>query len=167
MSSHKVKAFTIMEVVITMMISAILMVMICLIYLVISSSYSVFKGKNEDLNTINTLDELLKKDFREGRYISGDQNTMTVTREKDSVTYQWDKAYVTRTNAGVVDTFKVNTAEKSVSFEQHPPESTNNTLNTIDELQLDLVYKRDTLHYHYQADYSSSDLLNQDKHGID
>ena len=167
MNSHKVKAFTIMEVVITMMISAILMVIICLIYLVISSSYNVFKGKNEELNTINTLDELLKKDFREGRYIAGDQNIMTITRGKDSITYQWDKAYVVRSDAGVVDTFKVNTAGRSVSFEQYPFESTNNILNTIDELKLDLVYKRDTLHYHYQADYSSSDLLNQDKHGID
>src|SRR4051812_28675357 len=106
MMKKRARAFTIIEVTIAMLISAIVIGISYTVYSIISRSYNSFNHKNEAMAVVVRLDELLQKDFDRSAYISKDTTGITFQGSNNVVNYNFNPDHIVRTGL-VTDTFKV------------------------------------------------------------
>ncbi|MDB5137819.1 MAG: hypothetical protein JWP37_4422 [Mucilaginibacter sp.] len=167
MNKHKVKAFTILEVTITMLIAAILMGITYTTYSIISKSYLSFNLKNNDMATLETLDKLLRKDFARSEFILKDSSGILLKSALQTVRYELKPDFIVRTS-GIVDTFKVNTEGWVTFFEGQPVEELRpqQEQNRLDELDISLVFQNEKIPYHYHKQYSSVNLIQRNQNAI-
>src|ERR1700749_1025250 len=99
MSKYKIKAFTVMELVITMLVAAILTGFIYTAFQIVSKSYQVFHEKNEEMAALERLDELLKKDFSKAVFVEKSSNAIILQKEKDTVQYSFESGYILRVSS--------------------------------------------------------------------
>ncbi len=157
---HKLKAFTILETMLGMMLSAILIGFAYFAYLAINHSYSAFIAKNDEMVTLLRLDELLKKDFLKARTITRNQSGIELQIDIDHVDYIFTPVYIVRKSI-ITDTFKVTTVSTTMLAGNEMIDKTTSSAseNRIDQLNLSLVYKNDTINYQYQKLYSAENLF--------
>jgi Tfp pilus assembly protein PilE len=163
----KLKAFTILEMAIAMLISALLIGIIYTAYALISKSYLTFIRKNKDMEIAIQLDKLLKKDFSKAVTISEDQHTILFKTDSSQLIYEFYPDFITRTQ-GITDTFKLQTESMHTSFEDKPmaevpPE---NRQNLLDDLELTILLQNEKIPYHYHKQYSSVNLFTQTSDAI-
>lgn len=160
MKKQRVKAFTIMEVSITMLLAAILIGITYTAYSIVSKSYLSFNAKNGEMATLERLDELLKKDFRNAEIVQKDSGGIAFQSPDYSIRYEFDPAYILRIST-ITDTFRVSTENINTTFEGQAVNEVNPSgeLNRLDELQFDLLYQNKKIPYHYFKQYSSSNLI--------
>lgn len=162
MNHNKLNAFTIMEVTIAMMVSAILILIVYTAFSVVSSSYHSFLFKNEESAGLVQLDRLLQRDFRRADMIIKNDSGILLKNNKSSVSYILNNNYIVRVS-GITDTFKVKTESTHMTFEQQPVSMVTQdpVSNRIDELELDLLSHNEKITFHYFKLYSSADLFKQ------
>ena|ERR1700748_99759 len=160
MKPAKIKAFTIMEVTITMLIAAILMGIIYTAYSIISRSYQSFHIKNKEMAEVNQLDKLLKKDFDRAEIIEKTADGVMVINSGNTVIYEFRQEAILRT-AVLTDTFKVKPDSLSALFEGQPLDEirSSDESNRIDELSFSLLLQNEKIPYHYLKLYSSVNLI--------
>jgi Tfp pilus assembly protein PilE len=160
MTNHRVKAFTIMEVTITMLIAAILIGITYTAYSIIVKSYISFSKKNEDMAVLVRLDELLKKDFAHSEIILKDNNGISFNSDDHVVKYQFNPDFIVRTTTRA-DTFKVKTGVINTTFENQAVNEVSATdeQNRLDDLDLILLFQDEKIPYHYHKQYSSANLI--------
>ncbi|MDB5146208.1 MAG: hypothetical protein JWQ57_228 [Mucilaginibacter sp.] len=167
MNKHKVKAFTIMEVTITMIIAAILMGITYTTYSIISKSYLSFNTKNNDMAALEQLDKLLRRDFDQAEIIQKETGGIIIKNTDHTVTYEFTPDFIVRT-AGIVDTFKIKTEEIMTSFEGHPVNEAGSSeeQNRLDELGINLLYQNEKIPYYYHKQYSSVNLIQRNPNAV-
>jgi hypothetical protein len=136
-----------------MLIAAIVIGITYTAYSMISRSYLSFKEKNDRIAVLNRVDQLLKRDFERAEVISGSGNTVLIRNDSAPVRYEFTPKAVIRTS-GLIDTFKVNTADVRLAFEGKT--MTDATEQMIDELAFSVS---ETIPYHYHKTYSSFNLI--------
>ncbi|WP_426672081.1 PulJ/GspJ family protein [Mucilaginibacter sp. McL0603] len=167
MSKNKVKAFTVMELVITMLVAAILMGFIYTAFQIINNSYRAFHQKNEGIATLERLDELLKKDFGKAEFIEKTSDGIILKRKTDTVRYTFSPGYILRISS-IVDTLKLKNADVSTLFGQLPVDGQglSEEDNRIDELDVSLLIENEKVTYQYHKEYSSANLINRQTDAI-
>lgn len=160
MNKHQIPAYTIMEVTITMLVSAILIAITYTSYSIITQSYSSFTDKNNDLAKLITLDHLLKRDFEQANTLFKDSTGITLKRETNTIRYEFSPEFIIR-KATRTDTFKVQNEGVNLSFENLPLTElqAEPTQNIIDGLDLIILYEKKKITYHYNKTYSSENLI--------
>jgi prepilin-type N-terminal cleavage/methylation domain-containing protein len=163
----KVKAFTIMEMTIAMLISAIVIGITYSAFSIISRSYAIYQTKNEGLAVLSRVDHLLAKDFAHAEMVSKTSDGVAFTSRSDSVSYMFGPDFIVRKNT-ITDTFKVQTTGLGTLFESQPLNEvkTDGEQNRIDELVFFIVLKDGNIPYHYQKRYSSENLLNRNPNAV-
>ena len=165
---QRVKAFTIMELTVAMLISAIVIGITYTALQIISGSYATYTRKHQELAVIIRLDELLKRDFgraaaiyqnHEGSYLLQDSS------RHQAITYSFTPDYVLRSST-VADTFRVTVSQVTASFAGQPVEASglaedNMEAGRIDALSFTLLYQAEPFPYHYAKSYSSENLINR------
>ena len=167
MNKHRVKAFTIMEVTITMVIASILMGITYTTYSIISKSYLSFNTKNNDLAALEQLDKLLRRDFDQAEIIQKETGGITIKNANHMVTYEFTPDFIVRI-AGIEDTFKVKTEEITTSFEGQSVKETGSSeeQNRLDQLSFTLGYQNEKIPYYYHKQYSSVNLIQRNPNAI-
>jgi len=163
MIKKQARAFTIMEVTIAMLISAIVIGITYTVYSIISRSYNSFNTKNEEMAVVIRLDELLQKDFDRSECISKDTAGITFqTANNNLVKYKFDRDYVLRIGL-ITDTFNVNPDTVNTFFETNAVDEIGERAekNRVDELNLTLTSQNGKITYHYLKVYSSENLFNR------
>lgn len=159
-NKNRIPAFTIMELTVAMLISAIVIGLMYSAYAIISKSYLSFVDRNNNASTLAFLDRRLSRDIDKAEFIWRDSNTVTMRSNKDTVIYRFQADRVIRQKL-LADTFKVNTDGLSTSFESVPVDG--NQSNTgekkIDDLLIVLLAEGQKIPYHYHKTYSSVNLL--------
>jgi Tfp pilus assembly protein PilW len=159
-NKNRIPAFTIMELTVAMLISAIVIGLMYSAYAIISKSYLSFVDRNNNASTLAFLDRRLSRDIDKAEIIWRDSNTVTMRSNKDTVIYRFRADRVIRQKL-LADTFKVSTDGLSTSFESVPVDG--NQSNTgekkIDDLQIVLLAEGQKIPYHYHKTYSSVNLL--------
>jgi Tfp pilus assembly protein PilE len=160
MIKQKVKAFTILEVTITMLITALLIGITYTSYSIIVKSYQSFDKKNNEMAVLATLDHLLKRDFDQAESIFKDQEGIALISINKTIKYQFKLDYILRIGART-DTFKVQTQDVNTAFENVSINEVQETeeQNRIDELAFTLIYQNEKIPYHYVKLYSSVNLI--------
>ncbi|MCC8427244.1 type II secretion system protein J [Mucilaginibacter sp. UR6-11] len=167
MNKHKVKAFTIMEVTVAMLIASIAIGITYTIYTIVAKSYSVYNVRSNNTAVLIRLDELLKNDFEHADRILKTQNGITLKGPGKLVNYEIESDFIVRT-AGITDTFKVKTQEINTSFENAPLTEINSDeeQNRIDELQMMVLFEDKKIPYHYFKQYSSTNLMQRNTNAV-
>lgn len=168
MKRGRLKAFTIIEVTITMLVAAIVIGITYMAYSIISKSYLSFNAKNKDMEIVEQLDALLKKDFINAELIKKDTGNITFTSTTDTISYQLHPNYILRISS-ITDTFKVNNEGIAARFEGENIDSLSlqPRQKRIDELELNLFLKDEKIPYHYHKQYSSAQLFNDTTNAVD
>jgi prepilin-type N-terminal cleavage/methylation domain-containing protein len=164
----RIKAFTLMEVVISMIIAALVITIAYTAYQIIHRSYQAYQLKNTQMAVLLRLDERLKKDFSRSVLISQTTEGLAFTDSSGTVRYTFSEGSVIRQGI-LVDTFKVITQDISLQFEgkalaaaaEEEPES-----NRIDELSFNGLYADEIIPYHYHKQYSSENLIERNPDAI-
>jgi len=165
--NKRVKAFTIMEISIVMLISAIVIGIAYTAFNIINQSYSSFQHKNEDIAVLVRLDELLRKDFSRANTISRTTNGIFVKTGIDSVTYEFEPDFTVRIST-IIDTFKLNVQDVVTTFETSPITAISPVTeqNRIDELNFSILFENEKIPYYYHKQYSSSNLIERNPNAI-
>ncbi len=159
--NHKLPAFTIMEVTIAMLVSAILIAIVYTAFTIVSRSYNGFVYKNEEAARLAQLDLLLKRDFRRADLVTRTDSGIVIKNDKDITRYLLEKNEIVRIN-GITDTFKVKTEHTLVLFEQQAVDLTSDQPARVDELDLDLFFQNEKITLRYYKPYSAVNLFEQD-----
>ncbi|WPU99881.1 hypothetical protein SNE26_28130 [Mucilaginibacter sp. cycad4] len=159
-NKNRVPAFTIMELTVAMLISAIVIGLMYSAYAIISHSYLSFIDRNGNTSTLALLDRRLSRDIDKAEMIYRDSNTVTLRSHKDTVIYRFQANRVIRQKL-LADTFKVSTESFSTLFESVPVDGNppNGEEKKIDDLQIVLLAEGEKIPYHYRKTYSSVNLF--------
>ncbi len=162
MSKQRVKAFTILEVTITMLIAAVLIGITYTTYSIVFRSYSSFNHQNQEMAMLVRLDQWLKKDFARADSIQKDTAGIILNGAGRHIKYTFDPDFIIRTETKS-DTFQLKTETVTASFENLPVTevSTDQEHNRLDDLVLDIVFRDEKIPYHYHKLYSSANLINR------
>lgn len=167
MNKHRVKAFTILEITITMLIAAIVIGITYTAYTIVFKSYLSFNNKNNDMAVLLNLDHLLKRDFEQAETIEKDENGIILKRSNKLIKYEFQPDFIVRNSAGI-DTFKVKMQDVILSFENVPVTEMQETTeqNRIDELGFTLLYQGEKMPCHYSKIYSSANLIQRNPNAL-
>ena len=167
MNRRSIKAFTIIEVTIAMLISAIVIGITYAVFSIINQSYNSFNKKNEHMAVVLQLDKLLRRDFEHAELIIKDTSGIVFHGSDKTVRYKFDTAYVVRIGL-ITDTFKVKTDTVNTLFESKTINETgaSEEQNRLDQLDLFLVLQNEKITYHYHKIYSSANLINRNPDAV-
>jgi Tfp pilus assembly protein PilE len=167
MMKQKVKAFTIMEVTITMLITGLIIGITYTSYSIVIKSYQSFTTKNENMAVLVSLDHVLKRDFERADSIFKDSAGITLKRDNIAIKYVFMPDFVVR-NSVRTDTFKVQTQDVMTTFENVPIIEIQATSeqNRIDGLDFTLVFQNEKIPYHYRKLYSSENLIERNPNAV-
>lgn len=156
-NKHRVPAFTIMEITVVMLISAIVVAITFTAYSMVSRAYNTYLEKRNRMAELIRLDELLHRDFRHAQQVLRQENTVLFSDSGRQMTYRFEPEQIIRQST-IVDSFKVKATELTYSFDS---QNTGETLEPvrIDELSFKVQGEQETFPYHYTKRYSSANLI--------
>jgi Tfp pilus assembly protein PilE len=167
MIKKRFAAFTIMEVTITMIISAILIGITYTAFSIFSRSYHGFGLKNQDMAMVLRLNELLQRDFDRADIVLKEADGIALKAPARVIRYRFAPDYFVRTGVAI-DTFKIKTDSVITSFDgsviNEPAEY--DEVNRLDELDIQLLLQNEKIPYHYHKVYSSENLINRNPDAI-
>ncbi|MDB5133281.1 MAG: hypothetical protein JWR02_3030 [Mucilaginibacter sp.] len=164
---QRVRAFTIMEVTISMLIAGLLVAITYTSYSIIVKSYRSFTAKNEDMAVLISLDHVLKRDFDRADLILRETDGFRLKNSDQVIKYTFSPDFITRI-AVKMDTFKVETQELNASFENIPVGEVQVTdeESRLDDVAFTLVFQNEKIPYHYHKLYSSDNLIKRIPHAV-
>jgi hypothetical protein len=105
---HAIAAFSIIETVVSLVITAIVMGLIFLIFSILSERMMDFKLQNETIADLNRLTYLLNKDIFESEEMSSDAEALHFYSSKTGkIDYHIHEKYTLRHQHDFIDTFKL------------------------------------------------------------
>ena len=167
MNNQKVKAFTLMELTVAMLISALVIGITYTSYGIIVKYYSSFDNKDKEMAVLASLDHVLKRDFERAETVLKDTSGIVIKVDSDVVKYEFAPDFIIRRTTRA-DTFKVTVQNLDMTFEQNPVNElqTEAEQNRVDELTFSLRYQNETIPYHYHKLYSSENLIQRNPNAI-
>jgi Tfp pilus assembly protein PilE len=167
MNKQRVKAFTILEVTITMLVAALVIGITYSAYSIIIKSYGVFNHKNQDMAELVRLDEWLKKDFSRADTILKDTTGIALNSAEHHIKYRFDTDFIIRAEIRA-DTFNVKIDSVATSFGALPVNEYGPTdeRNRLDEIDLVILFQGEKIPYHYHKQYSSANLINRNPNAV-
>jgi len=170
--SLRLKAFTILEMTVAMLIAAIVIGITYTAYSIVSKSYLNFKSRNEDMAVFARLDQLLRRDFERSESINSSGNKIQMYGlNSHIINYELASGYIIR-NAQNIDTFRVRSDHYQLFFQGKPQNNSeetdikNDESNRIDEFSFVVTFRGDTSSYSYYKKYSSVNLINRNPNAI-
>jgi len=106
--TNHIKAFTILEVVISLALMSIIIAMVYSLYAMLSKQLYVYSDETELVNNYNQLHILLTRDVHNSNKLVGNSEAIYLLSSKDSIRYEKVADKLIRSSIGSIDTFKVN-----------------------------------------------------------
>lgn len=116
---RKIKAYTILEVTVAMLLSAICITICYTAYGIIGNYYEKFQQKNQKADALTSLKHVMSRDVFKSRLMLRTQNGITLEKEDhNTISYQFGvDAVLRKLNDQHTDTFKLVCKNWSVYFE--------------------------------------------------
>lgn len=132
----KIKAYTLMEVTIAMLLSAICISICYSAYGIIGSYYQTFKLKNETADAALSLRHVLEKDFLKSKLVLSTDSGLMMQRDSSTILYTFrEKAILRELPELHTDTFKVSYSGLQFFFEGEILEQK----DTVDRMDLEIL----------------------------
>jgi len=157
MNKHKIPAFTLMEVTVSMLIAAIAIAITYTAAHIVSVTYGDYQKKQDHVATFSQLDKLLKQDFSRPGKIVKSADGLQVETPGGLIRYEFADGYIVREQFALgTDTFKLDPKAVICSFEKQAVAEGQN----IDQLELQATLEKEEIPLIYQKTYSAQDLIN-------
>ncbi len=105
--TKKIKAFTILEIVISLAIMSIIIAMVYTIYTLMSAQLFEYSDQTEQVNAYNQINVTFKRDLHNAIKIKEINNQVYLLSGKDTVQYEIFENKLVRSTQTMVDTFRV------------------------------------------------------------
>lgn len=152
----KVKAFTLMELLIGMIISTIVIGFCYMSYSLIYKQFMTYKAIKIELVEAMELNSVLNNDMGNSELILFDNNELTLVNEgKDALKYTFNETAVLRTAAAVVDTFKL----KPINIVAHYLANENNLSNVVLSFSFDTDVLGEQEHFQFSKLYDAEMIV--------
>ncbi|MDB5012338.1 MAG: hypothetical protein JWQ25_540 [Daejeonella sp.] len=158
---QKVRAFTIMEVTVSMLIAAIVIMIVYTAYRIIGRSYVDYDHKNKMVAELIVADKILKKDFNNALDIVKTSDGLKMVVQEGQIDYVFGDQYIVRNqNQLRLDTFKLTDNKVVLKFKNREA----GIDQSIDNLSLNCNFEKGNITLTYHKTYSSEQLLQQNEH---
>jgi type II secretory pathway component PulJ len=153
----KIAAYTLMEVTVAMLLSAIVISICYTAYGIIGSYYADFRNKNETADAILGIRHAMEKDFLRSRYILKTADGIAIEQDSLPLIYVFKDSLILRKLAEQhTDTFNLQPKELKFFFEGNEVIDA----DTIDQVNFDLIISRNqTVPIQLTKFYSAKDLF--------
>jgi len=154
----KLKAFTLMELLIGMIISSIVIAFSYGAYTMIYKQYLNFKQTKMKLMDVSQFNSVMQNDFIRANAIHFKENNLLLTNEKNVITLQYKflDTYISRTDQEVIDTFHLNTENIKSNFIHSSGAITTDIIN---ELSFESLVFGEKEYFTFVKTYSAETLL--------
>ena len=158
MLKRKVRAFTIMEVTVSMLIAAIVIMIVYTAYRIIGSSYADYDHKNKLVSELIIADKILKKDFSNALDILQTSEGIKLQMQEGQIDYVFGDRYIVRNqNRLRLDTFNLTDCTVILKFKNRAA----NIDESVDDLSLNCNFDKQHITLTYHKTYSAKQLLEQ------
>ena len=162
MMRGKIKAFTLTELVVVMLISAVVAALSYGGYRIITSQLARYTASGRGLLDHARLHYLLEKDFAQAGQINRRQNGITcTTSEGNSVSYRFLADRIVRKQQSLTDTFKTNLWNLELLFEGKAAGDG----GLADEIAFQATDEGEPLYFHFTKTYAPDVLMRFDARG--
>jgi prepilin-type N-terminal cleavage/methylation domain-containing protein len=150
----KLKAFTLIELIIGMIIGSIVVGSCYTGYSFVLKQYYNYKQTKDTINEAMLLHTLISTDFNNARILSYKENNLQVALDSVNIMYSFEDSFILRKESDVIDTFYLQPKAIHFSFLKE-----NDLGNIIDELFFEVTIFDETKKFHYSKQYSSDILM--------
>ena len=166
MHNKKIPGFTIIEVTIAMLLSAIVIGLTYTVFSMVTRSYQSYQTRHRDMAIVLSLDGVLRRDFDRAEVILKDTDGIVLTNKNNLIKYRFYPDYVLRKGIAI-DTFRLKTDSIAMSFEGKTIEDSGTGAedDQLDELDLQVTLQKEKIPYYYHKIYSSVNLIRKTNAG--
>ena len=159
-TNNRVAAFTVMEMTIAMLISAIVIAFTYSAFGILKRAYAEFSKKNKQRAELLQLDHVLKRDFFKSISIYRTESGLRFADTSVTIEYIIDSEAIIRKGIST-DTFKIGISNVSILFGQLPVVSNTDSLEKteVDEFAFSGTTGHEIIPFHYYKIYSSQNLI--------
>ena len=152
----KLRAYTILEVTVAMLLSAVSIAIAYTAFSILNKSYKGFDSRNKELAEFVLADKLLKRDFSEAKRLTRSETGIIMQLDSGIISYDFNEEYILRDQYGLrTDTLHLATIERRFTFEQEE----SNVDSLVDKVQLNTVAGKEPVSLVYSKMYSAEDLF--------
>jgi prepilin-type N-terminal cleavage/methylation domain-containing protein len=156
---QKVKAFTLMELLVSMLISGIVISIIYLSYEIIYKQYEGYKKTNKKITQALLVNTLLKTDFLKAHYIlNKEKGLLFLDKQQNAIGYQFEEKYILRKANNVQDTFflkAITIKQEFMNLKQEEP------FGLVDNLFFEASILDELEQFHFQKTYGADVLMEE------
>lgn len=152
----KIKAYTLLEVTITMLIAAVCITICLTAFGIIERYYKDFQLKNEELDQVLVISRVMEKDINSCDYLTITDDGFKAVGDGSVIIYNIAPSFIVRHLSGLRrDSFFLNSDSVHFSFEGKQ----RSIGDTIDRVELQIIMKKGTaISVRKNKFYSSKDL---------
>lgn len=155
----KIKAYTLLEVTIAMLLSAICIAICYSAYDIVGKYYASFQQKNQTADVVLSLRHVMQRDFLKSNTVLKSEEGVELQLDDSSKIYYIfnSDAILRKMNEAHTDTFKLKSNEVNFFFEGHEVIEP----DTIDELRFKMILdQRTAVPIQLNKTYSAANLFN-------
>ena len=156
----RLPAFTLIELMVTMLISSISIGIIYSGYDIVSKQFRTYKTTNETIAEALYLNSLMNSDFSKARDAKKNRDGFTLLDyENRSTVYEFSEEYIVRKVSFSTDTFHLPIKNSSYSISG---KDVLEDLSWIDEVSFDVTINKEVTSFHYKKEYDAAFLIDHE-----
>ena len=157
MKKNKIKAYTILELLITMVVTSIIVSILYLLFLTLSQRYEAFNRNEFEVTTISLFKNTIKRDFYRSDFLLLNTKELKCIRNGEAVIYSFGEKFIKRKakKNNIVDTFTIKVKQIDPVF------INDNKLKLLKRIALKVDFLGREIGVHLSKDYASDILINQ------
>ncbi|HEX8545810.1 MAG TPA: hypothetical protein VF691_02550 [Cytophagaceae bacterium] len=153
---RKILAYTIMEMIIVMLLSSVVFTIAFKSFEIISSHYITYKNNVDEIGDFSLLDRLISNNCLQSKKIERTTDGLDFIFETNRISYEFAPDYILRIQAGVLDTFFLESISYKLLFMNKEVLEEN---NLIDEISLEGKVKGELRNFNYFKQYAANELM--------
>lgn len=157
----RLKAFTLMELLVAMLISTIVVGISYQAYHIVYQQYMSYRKNNQLINNVFMLHTALQTDFMNAKFVNKKEDAV-VMKDKDGnkIIYFFDQNYILRNVNEMQDTFFVSANDMHLKFISEDQKATE---GIIDEFYFTSLVAGEEEHFHFSKTYAADVLMEAEK----
>jgi prepilin-type N-terminal cleavage/methylation domain-containing protein len=161
-ASKKLPAFTIIELMVTMLISSIALGLIYTGYEIVSKQYKSYKISNEIIAEALYLNAIMNIDFANARDVKRNDEGFELIDYLNRITiYELSEEYIVRKVSFSTDTFHI--PVQQITYSMLGSEIMDEETILIDEVSFYVTVNKETHPFHYKKQYDAAFLMEREK----
>lgn len=155
----KLKAFTVLELIVSMAISTMLIGTCFLAYQIIINQFTNYKITSQRTQDIVLCNYLLTRDINMAGSISQpEQGVFRLENGKTIITYTFELGYILRAKENSIDTFHLKTVD--LETKEVTLLNSGGMQNLVTDMQFSLADEQEIFNLHFRKEYSPHILIN-------